>query len=204
VSGKHGLGSGLNYNMLLEVPREYLRQNAITGIIESELSNLEKEASKIGLNLAQGEFLLINIIMKGSINDPTFIVKPVGTSSKKIEDMAADELERKEEEIKDKINEKVDSTIAAVTDTLFGKSKEIQDSLKKIVNDKVGAFKDSITSQVDTMIRGILDSLGSSGIENPGTISPIDLLKNNSSKEINDIKKELEKWNRLKKKKKTG
>ena len=202
VGGKHGLGRNLSYNMLLEVPREYLRSNTITGALESGLSSLEKEAAKYGLELNQGEFLLINIGLTGSISDPVYSIKPVGTSSKKIEDMAEGELKKKEEEIRSKINEKVDSTISATTDKITEKTKKIQDSIKIETEKKIKVLKDTIKSQIDTLIGGILDSLGLPSVKDSLNFPPVDILKGKTGKEIEDIKKELEKWNPLKKKKK--
>jgi hypothetical protein len=203
IGGKHGLGKNMDYHLLFEIPREYLRTNKITGNIEAGISILEKEASKIGINLDQGDFLLLDVHMTGNIKRPQYAIKPIGSSGKKLEDMARDELEKKKLEFQENLSKTVEETKKNVADSLNKKKEEVLDTITRKVDKEVQKARDSLSAVVNTKSQEVLDSLKSKAGLDSTSSKVIDIISNKSGKEIDDIKKKLEKWDPLKKKKKT-
>ncbi len=201
IGGRHGLGKNMDYKILLEIPREYLRKNAITGTLDSGFKMLEDKASQLGINLNQGAYVLINVNMSGSIENPSFKITPVGTSGKKLDEMAKEELKRKEEEILKKVSEEAKEFKEGVVDTLSKKQREISDTITKVFTEKTQKVKDSIESKIQQQAGEKLDSLiDKTGLDSNAT-QVIDILKEKTGKDVDDIKNKLEKWNPFKKKK---
>ena len=202
IGGKHGLGRNMNYQLLLEIPRSLLKKNAISGTLEYGLSEIEKQASRLGLDISQGDYLLLNINMNGNIQNPTFKITPLGSTEKRLDDMAEDQLKDKMKEIEDRINSKIDSTTSSVKDTINIIKKDIQDSVTKVIDKKVDSVKDSLNKVIDKKQSEVVDSiLKKTGLDSIDS-KPIDILKEKTSKEIDDIKKKLDKWKPLSAKKK--
>ncbi|NNF34341.1 MAG: hypothetical protein HKN68_09545 [Saprospiraceae bacterium] len=202
IGGKHGLGRNMNYELLLEIPRSLLKKNVISGTLEYGLSEIEKQATRLGMDISQGDYLLLNINMNGNIQNPSFKITPLGSTEKRLDEMAEDQLKDKVKEIEDKINSQIDSTKGTIKDTINVIKKDIQDSITKVIDKKVDAAKDSLSKIIDKKQNQAIDSLlNKTGLDSIAT-EPIDILKEKAGKEIEDIKKKLEKWKPLSAKKK--
>lgn len=202
IGGKHGLGRNMDYKLLLEIPRSLLKKNAIGSTLEYGLSEIEKQASRLGLDISQGDYLLLNINMTGNIQNPSFKITPLGSTEKRLDEMAEDQLKDKVKEIEDNINSKIDTTKSTVIDTMESIEKDIQDSLSKVLDKKVDTVKDSLSKIIDKKQNEVVDSLiKKTGLDSIAT-EPVDILKEKTGKEIEDIKKKLEKWKPLSARKK--
>ena len=79
VSGQHSLTNDMDYVIRAKVPRKLLTNNAAGAAADRGLGLLSEQASKLGINLAQGEFVNVNINLGGSIVAPKVNLKLVGT-----------------------------------------------------------------------------------------------------------------------------
>ncbi len=196
IWGKHGLGRELDYNFQLALPREYLRKNPITGALDAGLSQLEIEAAKFGINIDQGEFLIVDIKMTGSFNNPTFKIAPSGKSKIKLDDVVKQEMAKREEELKDMVSE----TQKKVIDTLEKTRDKMIDSLQNLGDQKVQEVRDSLQKIIDKEKQSILDSIKKKTGLDDVILPKFDSIQINSPKDVDQIKDKIKEWNPLKKK----
>ncbi len=206
ISGDHSLDQEMNYSLLSKIPRSLLKENSATALADEGLKFIEKEASKLGLNIDQGDYLHLDIKMTGSINNPKIKITPIRSDGSSMKDHVKDAVNQKKDEIKDSIQTKVNETIDSAKDSLENrvneeiekakdkaqeKTNEIVDSTKVIIKEKVG-------EQVDTVLKQTgLDSLGQKVTEGAK-----DVLGNKADEGIDKLKDKLKDFNPFKKKKK--
>lgn len=208
ISGTHKIKGDMDYSLLMKIPRAQLEKTKLTSAVNKGWSWLEKEAGKTGINLAQGEFIDLRILLKGRLDNPNVNITPMGTSGKTMEQEIKDE-------VANEINKKVDSLkIAAIDkkdklqDTILNranselekaKDKAVTEAEKKgaeIVSEAKDAIKKEVGAKIDsTFGTGITDSLNKKAT---------DLLKDKTGVEVKDIKKKLEDFDPFKKKKTGG
>ncbi len=203
VAGNHHISDGMSYKLLAEIPRELLRKNPISGALDQGVSLLEKEASKLGINVQPGELLLLDISLSGSLLNPQVKITPVGTAGKPLDEMAKDELIKKQEEIKEKIETEIADTKEEIRDSIQDVVTEVKDTVSAVVNEKVEQAKDTITSVVKETGKKVVDSLLQKVPKDTVATKVVDILQEKTGKEVDDIKKQLEDFNPFKKKKKT-
>lgn len=196
IRGKHGLGRELDYYFQVALPRDYLRKNPVTGALEAGLSQLEKEAVRYGIQIDQGEYLIVDIKMTGSMSNPQFKITPSGKSKVKIDDAIKSELANKEAELRDI----AEATQKKVIDTLEKARDKMLDSLQAMGNQKVKEVRDSLERLIEKERQAILDSLKKkTGFDQIGVPS-LDSLQLKKPKEVEDIKDKIQQWNPLRKK----
>lgn len=157
VSGNHSLAQDIDYKIKADVPRELLEKSQLGSSVNTGISWLANEASKQGLNIAQGDNILMDIFLGGKVNAPTVRVVPTGfsDSKKQIRDQIQGRAEEEITKLKDNLTEKakeesekiVNETkekIKKETDELAQKAKkDLEDKMKeKIDNSKVEDMKD--------------------------------------------------------------
>jgi hypothetical protein len=194
VAGKHGIGKTMDYDMYLEIPREILRKNKITSTADQGLIFLEKQASKLGIDLEQGENILLKIDLQGNLNYPELSITPVGTSGQKVNDIFTDQVSNE----KEKIESKVDEITKTVSDTLNQTKEKVIDSIKQNLKNKTTSIIDSLTSKNGSRLDSLFNKVLTDSTSSPMKDGIKDQIKN----EENKIKNALEKWNPLKKNKK--
>jgi hypothetical protein len=121
VAGIHGLDQSMDYKLKLKIPRKLLDKNAVTASANTGLNLLNKEASKLGLNLNAGEFVNVIVNLTGSISDPKVAVKLLGTDGKPL-----DVVETVKEEVKAKVEEKVEEVKETVKEEIDKQKEELR------------------------------------------------------------------------------
>ncbi len=202
IGGNHHISDGMSYKILAEIPRELLRKNPVSGALDQGVSFLEKEASKLGINVQQGELLLLDIGLSGSLLNPQIQITPVGTAGKPLDEMAKDELLKKQEEIKEKIETKIADKKEEIRDTIQDVVNEVKDTATAVVNEKIDEAKDTIAAVVKETGEKYVDSLLQKVPKDTVATKVLDILQEKTGKEVDDIKKQLEDFNPFKKKKK--
>jgi hypothetical protein len=200
ISGKHAFGKAMDYNLDLVIPREMMKKNRVTALAESGLSMLEKEASKLGIDINQGPDIFLKIKMTGTIKNPVFKITPqskkggtlgeaegniVTNKLAAIKDSLTNEIKKKETELKDTISKRLGQEVdKAKTKAEEAASKAI-DSIKS-------KAKEVITNKIDTLTKGYIpDSLKQKAK---------DILDKKTTDEVDKIKDKLKDFNPFKKK----
>ena len=145
VAGSHGLESDMDYTIKAKIPKELLGDNTATQIANKGLDFLNKEASKLGLDIANGEFVNVLINITGTMSKPKLKITPTGAEGQSVKDVAKDIVNQVKETVKDTVTkvvkEKVDD----------GKAKLAAEKakLEAEADAKIAAIRAKAKKQVD-------------------------------------------------------
>lgn len=196
VAGKQNYSQVIDYIISMKVPREKLKSNAITGILDQGLTKIEAEAAKLGINLGKGDFINLEIGMTGTFTNPKFSIKPVGYEAGTVKGVIEDEINNQIDKAKDSIKTVIEDTKNTVRDTVNKVVTTAVDSAKTVVKDKVNTAVDSAKN----VAKDKIDSLAKqNGLDSIGT-KVKDILGENAEKEKDKIKDKIKDWNPFKKK----
>ncbi len=204
MSGSHRLKGEMNYLMFLKIPRTMLQQNKVTSTVEKGWVFLEKEASKKGLNIAQGEFVDLKVSIGGTLKNPKMSIIPLGTSGKTLK-----------EEVKEKVDEKINSVKDSIRKTAESTYNKAKDSLQRIADKKLEEAKDKVIKKAEETVNDVKDKVkekveakvdSTIGKAIPDSIKKKaeDILKEKTGKDLEDIKNKVKDWKPWVKKKKDG
>ena len=204
ISGKHGFGKDMDYKINLIVPREIMKKNKLLSVGESGLTNIEKEAAKLGINIHQGPDIFLDILMTGPFKKPNFKIIPrnsVGSTYsealenkanevvKNVTDTIKSEIKKKEAEIRDTITKRANEELEKV-------KAEAEKVAQKAIDSIKASAKDQVISRLDTLTKGVIsDSLKQKAK---------DALDKKTNEEVDKIKEKLKDFNPFKKKKEGG
>ncbi|MBK7637230.1 MAG: hypothetical protein IPJ13_25315 [Saprospiraceae bacterium] len=204
ISGKHGFGKEMDYKINLVIPREILKKNKILGVAEAGLSNIEKEAGKLGINIQQGPEVFLDVLMTGPFKKPNFKIMPRNSQGstytdaveskakdivKNVTDSVKSEIKKKETELRDTITKRANEELEKVKSQVEKTADKAIDSIKAVA-------KDQVISRLDTLTKGVIsDSLKQKAK---------DILDKKSTEEVDKIKEKLKDFNPFKKKKEGG
>ena len=200
IAGKHGFGSNMNYFVEMKVPREMLKQNVVTGLLDQGLSKVEAEAAKYGITIGKGDFINLEIGITGSMQSPKYSIKPVGYESGGIKQAVNDEINNQIKTVKDSVKTVIEATKVKVRDSVETVINEVKDSVKTVVNTKVNEVKDS----VKTVIKNQIDSLAAGAGLDPLKDKVKDVIGTDTGKEVDKVKDKIKGWNPFGKKKKNN
>ena len=124
VSGYTTFDSEINYKYALKIPRAELG-----GAANNAASFAENFAAKNGMDISVAEYVNINVLVTGLMDNPTYKIVPSGVSGEKsMKDQAKAAVKEKIDEVKQKAKEEINKAKE--------KAKEEADKLKKEAEDK--------------------------------------------------------------------
>lgn len=139
VKGKHGLNQDMDYVINTKIPRKLLEKNAVGAAAGKGLDFLNKEASKLGVNIDVGEFIDVLVNVKGSSSKPKLSFKVLGASGEKTL------VESVTDGVKAAVTEKVDEVKKDVTEKVEVKKEDF----KKKMNGEIKIIMDAAEKQAD-------------------------------------------------------
>lgn len=181
ISGSHGINSDMEYQILSKVPRKAMGAAANAG-----LNLLSKEASKYGVNIAQGEFVNVQFNLTGTMANPKVAMKVLGSDGEStmkeeataagqaLVDQAKDSLRRVAEKEVEKVKEKAKETVELAKDTLT-----------KVATQKVEEVKEKAAEEVKKEAGKVLEKEAGE----------------KAGQKVEEVKEKLDKWDPFKKKK---
>jgi hypothetical protein len=188
IGGFYSLTEFLNLDIKAKVPRKLLEENQIGAAASAALGNLQKQASQLGFNFAQGEYVDVLINLKGAITDPKVGLKLLGMSGENgesVTDAAKDQakaaVEEQVESAKKEAEKQAQAAIDSAKAAAQAKANQAAEDLKNKAKEKVG---EAIDSTAKEKVDEVLDNVG--------------------DKTKEEIKNKIEKFNPFKKKKKDG
>ena len=190
IGGQHGINQDMNYSIKAKIPRALLQQSGVGQAADKGLSFLSKEAGKFGVNIAQGDFIDMDINILGSITSPKISIKPTGSGGKSFKETAKDQIndlkDKAVEEAKDKLKEETDK----VKEAAEQKAKEEMDKAKAKVKAEAEKKAKEATDKIKKQVQ---DSIANKAK---------DVIEDKVGDEVKDkLKKAKDKWNPFKKKK---
>jgi len=135
VSGSHGFDQSMDYKIKAKVPRKLLGQGTVGTAANQGLDFLNKEASKLGVKISDGEFINLLINVTGSIAKPGVKITPLGAEGATVKDIA-------------------ENVVAAVKDTVTQVVKEKIDDGKE----RVAAEKAKLEAEAARKIKSVRDN----------------------------------------------
>ncbi len=191
IGGSHGLASDMEYQILSKIPRSALEKSGVGAAANSGLSMLSKEASKVGVNLANGEFINVRFDLTGTMASPKMAMKVLASDGESsLKEEATGAAKAVVDKAKDSITNVVNREIDKVKDKAQAAADKAVDSLKAIADKKLQEATDKATQEAK-------DKLGKAAGEKAGEV-----LGTEGKKKVDEVKDKLDKWDPFKKKKK--
>lgn len=192
IGGTYSLADQLNLKVKARVPRKLLEKNAVGAAASSGFNLIQQQASKLGLNIKQGEFVNVLVGLTGDMMNPKVDVKLLGMDGEGEQSLA----ESVKEDAKTQAKEQLETGKQAAKQAA-GKA---VDSLKTVAGQKVDQAKkelqDKATDAAKEKLGSVLDSTAQ---KKAGQ-----LLEGAGKEGTDKIKENLEKWNPFGKKKDKG
>jgi hypothetical protein len=182
IGGSHGLSSDMDYQILTKVPRK-----SFGGAANSGLDLLSKEASKIGVSLAQGEFINVRFDLTGTLFNPKVAMKVLGSDGQSsIQETATGAATALVDKAKDSLTNVANREIDKAKQKAQETADKAADSLKRLADKKLQEATDKATKEAK-------DKLG----EKAGEV-----LGQEGTKKAEELKDKLNNFDPFKKKKK--
>jgi len=182
ISGSHGIKSDMDYQIITKVPRKSLGTAANSG-----LDLLSKEASKLGVSLAQGEFINVRFDLTGTLFNPKVAMKVLGSDGQSsLQETAAGAATAIVDKAKDSLTKVVTREIDKAKDKAQEAADKATDSLKRLADKKLQEATDKATKEAK-------DKLG----EKAGEV-----LGKEGQHKVDEVKDKLNNFDPFKKKKK--
>lgn len=181
IGGSHGLSSDMDYQVLTKVPRKSLGTAANSG-----MDLLNKEASKLGVNLAQGEFINVRFDLTGTLFNPKVGMKVLGSDGQSsIQETATGAATAVVDKAKDSLTNVANREIDKAKQKAQEAADKAADSLKRLADKKLQEATDKATQEAK-------DKVGQKAGE---------VLGEQGQKKVDEVKDKLGKWDPFKKKK---
>jgi len=191
IGGAHGLNQEMAYQITTKVPRSALQKSSVGAAANSGLNFLSKEASKYGVNLAQGEYINVRFDLTGSLSSPKVAMKVLGSDGQAtIKDEATATVQATVDKAKDSLKNVASRELDKAKDQAKAAADKAADSLKTLADKKLQEAKDKAAQEVGSKVT---DAAGKKAEE---------ALGDKGKKTVDDAKKKLEDWDPFKKKKK--
>lgn len=143
ISGSHGIKSDMEYQIITKVPRKSLGTAANSG-----LDLLSKEASKLGVSLAQGEFINVRFDLTGTLFNPKVAMKVLGSDGQSsLQETAAGAATAIVDKAKDSLTNVVNREIDKAKDKAQEAADKATDSLKRLADKKLQEATDKATKE---------------------------------------------------------
>lgn len=166
IGGTHGLTTEMSYNIKAKVPRKTLQQNAVGQAADKGLNLLQGQASKLGINIDQSEFVNINAKISGTMTNPSIKLNLLGAD----EDAAS--IDKVVDNIKKQAVDKVSNVIEDKTGVDV---KNIEEEVKEV--------KEDLSAKADAEIAALMKK----------TEENISKIKSEAEKRANQTKTEAKK-----------
>ncbi|MBK6904217.1 MAG: hypothetical protein IPH04_15795 [Saprospirales bacterium] len=136
IGGSHKINQDMNYHILAKIPRKMLEKSSVGAAANSGLDALSKEAGKLGIDIAQSEFVNVRFTITGTIAKPQVGMKLVGTDGKQsladaAKDTAQKEFDKQKDKVVDEAKQKVEEVKQQAKDTVQAVIKENTEKAKQ-------------------------------------------------------------------------
>jgi AsmA-like C-terminal region len=206
IKGTHSLTNEMNYSISTKIPRKKLEANAVGAAAGAGFNVLVSEASKLGINIKNSEFVNVLFSITGSMKSPKIGMKVLGGDG---ETSLADAAKGAANAVITKAKDSVMTRANQELDKAKSKAKELADkaldSAKNVVTNKVNEVKDQAVEKAKTEATKVLEKevgdkvgqkVGDEIDKQIGKTEAGDKVK----KEADKLKEKLNKWDPFKKK----
>lgn len=178
MSGSNGFDQTIDYKMTLKTPTKELGAG-------DALNKLQSQASGLGMSLKSAETVSVDVLMKGTFDDPKVSVSlkdAVGSVTDEIKEQVkekiTEEVDKAKEEAKKKAREQADKLIA-----------EAEKNAQKI-RDEAKAAADKVRAEADKQANDLIKQAGSNPIKKIAAEKAAQKLKDEAEKKAQGIENE--------------
>lgn len=190
MGGKYFLNNNLDFDILAKVPRKTLESNALGAAAGTGFNFLQGEASKLGIDIKQGEFVNLQINLSGDWKKPKLGLKVLGMDGEGETSL----VNAAKEEVKDQVNQKVEEVKQDAKD----RAQKAADSLKTVAKKEADKAIDKAKAEAEKAAK---EKLGE--VVDSTTQKKIEEALGEKGQEAKDkIEDKLNDWNPFGKKKK--
>ncbi|MFK7934898.1 MAG: AsmA-like C-terminal region-containing protein, partial [Saprospiraceae bacterium] len=201
IAGSHGLDQTLAYNIKAKIPRSLLGNGTVGAAANKGLDFLAGQASKLGLNIANSEFVNVQIGLTGSVTQPKIDIKLLGGEGESsVADVAKEEVKEQINEIKKEAEAEVKEKVNEQKDLAEARAKEIRDSIQRAAEQKAAAARKKAEAELAKKAEEAKEKIGEEAANKAKEL--LDGVVTDTVK--NEIKDKLKDFNPFKKKKKDG
>ncbi|MDX1910943.1 MAG: AsmA-like C-terminal region-containing protein, partial [Saprospiraceae bacterium] len=184
IGGSHGINSDMDYQILTKVPRKSLGSAANSG-----LDLISKEASKLGVSVAQGEFINVRFDLTGTLFNPKVAMKVLGSDGQStLKDEATGAATAVVDKAKDSIANVANREIDKAKQKAEDAAQKAADSLKRVAEKKVEEAANKATEKAKEKVG-----------EKAGEV-----VGEQGKKTVDEVKEKLNNFDPFKKKKKNN
>ncbi len=108
ISGSHGFDQAMDYKIKAKIPRNLLGKGTAGNIANKGLDFLNKEASKLGVKITDGEFINVLVNLTGSITKPNVKITPLGSEGESVKDITKNVIAAVKDTVTQVVKAKVD------------------------------------------------------------------------------------------------
>lgn len=147
IGGTHGLNTEMAYHIKAKIPRKLLQQNAIGQAADKGLNFLQGQASKLGINIDQGEFVNVEALISGTMTSPNIKLNLLGTDGKapSIGDIADNIKEQAIDEVSDAIEDKTGVDVKNIKEEV----KEVKEDLSAKADAEIATLMKKTKESID-------------------------------------------------------
>ena len=175
------ISSDMEYQILTKVPRKSLGTAANSG-----LDLLTKEASKLGVSLAQGEFINVRFDLTGTMFAPKVAMKVLGSDGQST--------------IQETATGAATAIVDKARDSLTNVANREIDKVKKQAEEAAQKAADSLKSVAEKKAQEVVDKAAQEAKNKAGEKAG-EVLGKEGQKKVDEVKDKLDKWDPFKKKK---
>jgi hypothetical protein len=194
IAGRHTINQVIDYTVKMKIPRKYLDQNAVGKAAAVGLKQLKSQASKIGLELQESEFVNVLVNLTGNVGNPKAQFQLLAGDGKSVAtDVAKDAINKELDDQKQKLEAEAKKKIAEVENKAKDMAGKAADSLRNAAQreyeKKKAELEAKAREKLGKEIGGkVTDTLTKKAQEKLGNV--ID--KGKAQEEIDKAKKELD------------
>ncbi len=192
IGGTYNITNKLDIDIKASIPRKLLEQNAIGAAASSGFNLLQKEASKLGINIQQGETVNVLVNLTGDIQSPKVGLKLLGMDGSG-ETSVADAAKQ---QVKEEAQKAIEEGKQVVKET----ADKAVDSLKTVAAQKAEQAKKDLEAKAKEEAQKAIGNVADTATQKKAE----ELLEGAKKEGADKIKENLEKWNPFGKKKKDG
>ena len=126
VGGSHGFDNDMAYTLKAKIPKELMGSNAVTQAANNGLNFLSKEASKLGVDIANGDFVNVLVDITGTMLSPKIKITPTGAEGQSVKDIAKNVVNQVKETVKDTVTKVVTKVVDDTKEKLAAEKAKLE------------------------------------------------------------------------------
>ena len=143
VDGSHGFDQEMNYKIKAKVPRKLFGSGTAGKLANKGLDLLNKEASKLGVKISDGDIINVLIKVTGSALKPKINITPLGAEGETVKELVDNVVNTVKDSVETVVKEKIDDT--------KDKARAEKQRLEAEAEAKIKAIKDRTNSKVESV-----------------------------------------------------